>query len=781
MSNDKKIVLKVLGSDPNLVGKKIAAIDNETRNFLELNHRAFILLKGKRETLVKIWPGRPSEEGRKIIRIDNFTRRNAGVSIGDTVVVKKAVLVPAKKITFAPTSELKTKLTRYKMQIKKAFLSKPMVVGEEVLFAIFGNPITLIVQSSQPKGPVIITDDTEVVILNEPVDPNIANVAQVTYDDIGGIKKQLSKIKEMIEIPLKHPELFNHLGIEPPKGVLLYGPPGTGKTLIAKAVANESGAHIITVKGPEIMSRYVGGAEQKIRDLFKEAQDNAPSIIFIDEIDAIAPIREEVAGDVEKRVVAQLLSLMDGMEARGQIIVIATTNRPNSIDAALRRPGRFDREIEIGVPDYEGRVEILEVLTRKAPIKPLFKKDYLLRFLEVEKKYKDELVALNNLLCLDTVKNEKIVTDFSQNSKITLDKLHKLFLLATIQDISFLTRGFVGADLSALVREAAMQTIKRVKDSKEYNLDLESPETIEVEKLEDILITYDDFQNALKEVNPSALREVFVEIPNVCWDDIGGLIDVKDTIKKTVELPLKHYDDFEKIGINPIKGVLLYGPPGTGKTMLAKAIANECEANFISVRGPEIFNKWLGESERTIRNIFKKARQASPCIVFFDEIDAVAPRRSIDKNPTAKRVVNQLLIELDGMNASKGVVFLAATNNLEDLDPALIRPGRIDFLLKVGLPDYNSRVDILEKQSKNMRLKDRNDLQLIASETDGFSGADLFALLRTAALISLEEHNMKIVDITVQDLKKAMNRLLNSKKSLSSSNKNKEKDTNYIR
>jgi len=571
------------------------------------------------------------------------------------------------------------------------------------------------------------------------------------------------------------------LGIEPPKGVLLYGPPGTGKTLIAKAVANESGAHIITVKGPEIMSRYVGGAEQKIRDLFKEAQDNAPSIIFIDEIDAIAPIREEVAGDVEKRVVAQLLSLMDGMEARGQIIVIATTNRPNSIDAALRRPGRFDREIEIGVPDYEGRVEILEVLTRKAPIKPLFKKDYLLRFLEVEKKYKDELVALNNLLCLDTVKNEKIVTDFSQNSKITLDKLHKLFLLATIQDISFLTRGFVGADLSALVREAAMQTIKRVKDSKEYNLDLESPETIEVEKLEDILITYDDFQNALKEVNPSALREVFVEIPNVCWDDIGGLIDVKDTIKKTVELPLKHYDDFEKIGINPIKGVLLYGPPGTGKTMLAKAIANECEANFISVRGPEIFNKWLGESERTIRNIFKKARQASPCIVFFDEIDAVAPRRSIDKNPTAKRVVNQLLIELDGMNASKGVVFLAATNNLEDLDPALIRLGRIDFLLKVGLPDYNSRVDILEKQSKNMRLKDRNDLQLIASETDGFSGADLFALLRTAALISLEEHNMKIVDITVQDLKKAMNRLLNSKKSLSSSNKNKEKDTNYIR
>lgn len=779
MPIEKKVTLKVLGSDPNLVGKKIAAIDNETRNMLGLGHNAYVLLKGKRETLVRIWPGRPSEERQRVIRIDNFTRRNAGVSVGDTVVVKKAVLVPAKKITFAPTTEVQVNINKYKMQIKKAFLSKPMITGEEVLFAIFGNPITLIVQSTRPRGAVLITDDTEVEVLNEPVDPNIANIAQVSYEDIGGLKKQLSKIREMIEFPLKHPELFNHLGLEPPKGILLYGPPGTGKTLIAKAVANESGAHIVTVKGPEIMSRFVGGAEQKIRDLFQEAQDNAPSIVFIDEIDAIAPIREEVAGDVEKRVVAQLLSLMDGMEARGQTVVIATTNRPNSIDNALRRPGRFDREIEIAVPDVDGRFEILEILTRNVPTKPLCKKDFLLRFLESEKEHKDELIALNDLFTQDVLKNEKLVDEFAQNSKISFDKLHKYLLLATIQDIAFLTRGFVGADLSALVREAAMQTIRRVKKNKDFGLDLDSQETIEAEKLENIFITFDDFQNALKDVNPSALREVFVEIPDVSWNDVGGLNEVKDTIKKMVELPLKHYDDFEKIGITPIRGILLYGPPGTGKTMLAKAIANESEANFISVRGPEIFNKWLGESERMIRNIFMKARQASPCIVFFDEIDAVAPSRSGDKNPTAKRVVNQMLTELDGMAGSKGVVFLAATNKLEDLDTAVLRPGRIDLMLKVGLPKENDRLDILEKLSKKMMLKDRDNLQLIAKETDGFSGADLAGLLRTSALISLEENNMIPTDITLQNLKNALNRLQDSKKGLSQ--KVTEKDTNYIR
>ncbi len=732
--------------------------------------------------------------------MDSFTRKNCGVSIGDGVVVKKAVLLPCKKITFAPIQEVQAQLGQYTRLIKKNFLMKPMITGEEVMFAVFGNPITLIVQSSQPKGPVIISDETEVEVLSEPVDPNNANVARVSYEDIGGIKKQLSKIKEMIEFPLRHPELFNHLGIEPPKGVLLFGPPGTGKTLIAKAVANESGAHIITIKGPEIMSRYVGGAEQKIRDLFKEAQDNNPSIIFIDEIDAIAPIREEVAGDVEKRVVAQLLSLMDGMEARGQTIVIATTNRPNSIDNALRRPGRFDREIEIGAPDKDGRIEILNILTRNAPIRPLFKKEYIERVVEKLKsaneivvkekgKLEDKLVEeqkqleeLFSLLDQDETKNENITNKFALKTDYSLDKLQKTFFMGMVEDIALQTRGFVGADLCALVRESAMQTIRRVRDDKNYKLNLESSEAVEPEELEKILINFEDFQNALKEVNPSALREVFAEIPNVNWNDVGGLDDVKDEIKKMVELPLKHYESFEKMGISPIKGILLYGPPGTGKTMLAKAIANECEANFISVRGPEIFNKWLGESERAIRNIFQKARQASPCIVFFDEIDAIAPRRSMDSNPTTSRVVNQLLTELDGMSNSKGIVFLAATNKLEDLDTAVIRPGRIDLLLHVGLSDEKGRLDILEKQSKNMTLKDRNDLQLIAHDTDGFSGADLSSILRAAGLISLEANNMKSAPITIQDLKKSLNKLNESKKNLlDSEEKKKEKDTNYIR
>jgi len=777
--SERSLVLKVMEADPNLVGKKISALDNATRNILGLSHDDYVLIKGKKETLAKLWPGRPSEEGEGLIRIDSFTRKNAGVSIGDGVVVKKAIMQKARKVTFAPIQEVQAQLTQYARMVKKNFLTKPMISGEEVMFAVFGNPISLIVQSTVPKGPVLITDETEVDVLNEPVDPNMANVAQVSYEDIGGIKKQLGKIKEMIEFPLRHPELFNHLGIEPPKGVLLYGPPGTGKTMIAKAVANESGAHIITVKGPEIMSRYVGGAEQRIRELFKEAQENAPSIIFIDEIDAIAPIREEVAGDVEKRVVAQLLSLMDGMEARGQIIVIATTNRPNSIDTALRRPGRFDREIEIGPPDFEGRKEILNILTRSVPMRPLFKKEFIESYSESDAK---ELKELYSVLKIDERLNAEIVEKFANDNELDLEKLHKLFFEGTIESIASQTRGFVGADLSALVREAAMQTIKRVKDNNNFKLNLDSHEPIPPQHLESILVHFEDFENALKEVNPSALREVFAEIPNVRWEDVGGLDDVKDEIKKMVELPLRHYENFDAMGISPIKGILLYGPPGTGKTMLAKAIASECEANFISVRGPEIFNKWLGESEKAIRNIFQKARQASPCIVFFDEIDAVAPRRTGDSNPTTGRVVNQLLTELDGMGASKGVVFLAATNRIEELDTALIRPGRIDLLLNVDVPNEAGRLDILERLSKNMLLKDKNDLQLIARESIDFSGADLSAILRESALMCLEQNDMKSAPITLQYLKKALNKMIDSKKELANrEEKRKEKDTNYIR
>jgi len=498
---------------------------------------------------------------------------------------------------------------------------------------------------------------------------------------------------------------------------VIQGPPGTGKTMVAKAVATESGAHIITIKGPEIMSRYVGGAEQKIRELFKEAQDNAPSIIFIDEIDAIAPVREEVAGDVEKRVVAQLLSLMDGMEARGDVIVIAATNRPNSVDPALRRPGRFDREIEIGAPDKEGRKEILQIMMRNMPI--------------------DRDVDI-----------DRIVT---------------------------LTHGFVGADLNALVKEAAMQTIRRVLP----NLNLGSEE-LPIEELEKIKIEQQDFEKALQEVNPSALREVYVEVPNVHWDDVGGLDEVKKELKKMIEWPLKYGDSFEKAGIPPIKGILLYGPPGTGKTMLAKAIANECEANFISIRGPEIFSKWLGDSEKKIRDIFQKARQTSPCIVFFDEIDAICPRRSNDTNQTTYRVVNQLLAEIDGMSSSKGVVFLAATNKLYNLDQALMRPGRIDMILFVGNPDEKGRLDILRKLSKNMQLKDSKDLEIVAKETSGFSGADLNAVLREAAFIALERGNMTPTPITLEDFRAAILKV-QEYKTKSQKEDNNTDDTNYIR
>ena len=717
MVAEKTAILKVMEADPNLVGKKVAALDNETRQHLGLSHEDCILIKGKKDALAKIWPGRPSDEGESLIRIDSFTRKNAGVAIGDTVIVKKASLQTAKKVTFAPIQEIHTKLGQYTRMVKKTFLSKPMINGEEVMFAVFGNPICLIVQSTKPKGPVLISDETEVEVLNDPVDPNTANVSRVSYEDIGGIKKQLTKIREMIEIPLRHPELFRRLGVEPPKGVLLYGPPGTGKTMVAKAVATESGAHIITIKGPEIMSRYVGGAEQKIRELFKEAQDNAPSIIFIDEIDAIAPIREEVAGDVEKRVVAQLLSLMDGMEARGDVIVIAATNRPNSVDMALRRPGRFDREVEIGPPDREGRKEILEIMTRSMPM----------------------------------------------DRDIDLDKIVSQ------------THGFVGADISALVKEAAMQTIRRVLP--DLNL---SSEELPLEELEKITLEKEDFEKALQEVNPSALREVFVEVPNVRWEDVGGLDTIKNDLKKMVEWPLKYNESFDKAGILPIKGILLYGPPGTGKTMLAKAIANECEANFISIRGPEIFNKWLGESEKKIRDIFQKAKQTSPCIVFFDEIDAICPRRPNDTNQTTYRVVNQLLAEIDGMSSSKGVVFLAATNKLYNVDTALMRPGRVDMLLFVDNPDEKGRLDILRKLSKNMQLKTPTDLEIVAKDTNEYSGADLNAVLREAAFIALEKGDMKPTAITLDDFKEAIIKTNEYKTKTEKEDKNTD-DTNYIR
>ncbi len=719
------MTLKVMEADPNNVGKKLVALDVDTRNVLGLGPNDCVYIKAKKETLAKIWPARPSDEGTQIIRMDSFTRKNAGISLGDAVTVKKANVAVAKKVTFAPTQEINASIDQYTRNVKKNFLMKPVMSGEEVMFSVFGSPVFLIVQSTQPKGPVLINDETEVLLLNEVVDPNTTNVCQVSYDDIGGIKKQLGKIREMIELPLRHPEFFEHLGVEPPKGVLLYGPPGTGKTLIAKAVATESGAHIITLKGPEIMSRYVGGAEEKLRAMFKEADENAPAIIFIDEIDAIAPIREEVSGDVEKRVVAQLLSLMDGMEARGQVIVIAATNRPNSIDTALRRPGRFDREIEIGVPDRDGRKEIIEILSRSIPL------------------------------------------DDDFNIDLLVSKTH----------------GFVGADLSALVKEAAMQALRR--NLVDYEL---SSAEVPQEDLDQIKINMTDFDNALLEVRPSGLRELFVEVPDVHWEHIGGLDSTKHELKKMVEWPLKYYDVFDKAGVPPTKGILLYGPPGTGKTMLAKAIANECESNFISIKGPEIFSKWLGDSERMIRNIFLKARQTAPCIVFFDEIDAVAPKRVFDTNQTTYRVVNQLLTEIDGLTSAKGVVFLAATNKLHNLDTALLRPGRIDLCLNIGLPEEKERLDILTKLSNKMQLENKDLLLKVAKETDGFSGADLNGILREAALLTLEKNNMNPeAKITFNEFKIALDNAKKSKETQESYDdeetheEKEEKGKKYIR
>ncbi|RLF48572.1 MAG: ATPase, partial [Thermoplasmata archaeon] len=527
------------------------------------------------------------------------------------------------------------------------------------------------------KGVVRVSEDTEVVLKEEPV--GIAEIAKtgVTYEDIGGLKEELQRVREMIELPLKHPELFERLGIDPPKGVILYGPPGTGKTLIAKAVANESGANFFAIQGPEIMSKFYGQSEERLREKFEEAEKNAPSILFIDELDSIAPKRDEVQGEVERRVVAQLLTLMDGLKGRGNVIVIGATNRIDAIDPALRRPGRFDREIYIGIPDRQGRKEILQIHTRGMPLA--------------------EDVDLEHL--------------------------------------ADITHGFVGADLAALCREAAMKALRRYLPE----IDLEKP--IPPEILEKMRVTMEDFKEALKDVEPSSLREVLVEVPKVTWDDVGDLEEVKKILRECVELPIKHPESFEKTGISPPRGVLLYGPPGTGKTLLAKAVANESEANFISIKGPEVLSKWVGESEKAVREIFKRAKQAAPCIVFLDEIDAIAPRRGsyLGESGVTERIVNQLLTSMDGLESMEGVFVIGATNRPDILDPALLRPGRFDRLVYVPPPDKEGRLKILKVHTKNMPLAEDVDLENLAERTEGYVGADIMALCREAAMMALRE------------------------------------------
>ncbi|MGA9927260.1 MAG: CDC48 family AAA ATPase, partial [Nitrososphaeraceae archaeon] len=609
------------------------------------------------------------------------------VGINDSVEIKKVQAKNAQTVTLAPTEPLR--IVGAEGYLGEYLLGSLLSTGDTIPISIMGQRVDLVVISTKPSGPVLITDSTEMIVSEESAKAvqvaKEGGVPSISYEDIGGVRNEISRVREMIELPLRHPELFKRLGVEAPKGVLLYGPPGTGKTLLAKAVAHETNANFYTIGGPEIMSKYYGESEEKLRNIFKNAEEKAPSIIFIDEIDSIAPKREEVTGEVERRIVAQLLSLMDGMSTRGKVVVIGATNRINAIDPALRRPGRFDREIEIGVPDKEGRLEILQIHTRGMPL----------------------------------------------DKDVDLEK------------IASMSHGFVGADLQSLAKEAAIRALRKVLPE----IDL-TAESIPSDTLRKIIVTMDDFTNVLQEMEPSALREVFVEVPNVTWNDIGGLSDVKQELQEAVEWPLKYQSLFTHSDAVPPKGILLYGPPGTGKTLIAKAAAHESEANFISIKGPELLSKWVGESEKGVREVFRKARGAAPCIVFFDEIDAIAPTRGgagSDSHVT-ERLISQLLTELDGLEILTNVVIIAATNRPDIIDPALLRPGRFDRLLYVPPPDKESRMHVLKIHTKKKPLADDVKIDVLADQTEGYTGADIAALASAAVMLALREHVAKYKD-----------------------------------
>ena len=692
----ESLTLRVAEAYPRDVGRKIARISRGDMQKLGLTTGDYIRISGReRDVVAVVWPLRPEDEGKGIIRIDGFLREALGVGIGDTVTVYKAGKVePAAKVVLAPTQPLRFGQD-FVDYVKEFLMRKPIARGEIVIIPVFEG-IPLVVVSTQPAQIVYVTERTEVVIREKPVKEEeitrAKGVPKVTWEDIGDLEEAKERIREIVELPMKHPELFKHLGIEPPKGILLYGPPGTGKTLLAKALANEIGAYFISINGPEIMSKYYGESEQRLREIFKEAEENAPSIIFIDEIDAIAPRREEVTGEVEKRVVAQLLTLMDGLKERGRVIVIGATNRPDAIDPALRRPGRFDREIEIRPPDKRARVEILKVHTRHMP---------LCTEEDVEKG-----------IC----KKEDVVD---------------------LEKIAEMTHGYTGADLAALAKEAAMAALRRFIKSGKIDL---SKETIPTSILRELKVTMQDFIEAMKMIRPSLIREVFVEVPEVRWDDIGGLENVKQELREAVEWPLKYPKVFEEMGIRPPKGILLFGPPGTGKTLLAKAAATESGANFIAVRGPEVLSKWVGESERAIRKIFERARQVAPAIIFFDEIDSIAPARGLRHDSgVTDRIVNQLLTEMDGIVPLQNVVVIAATNRPDILDPALLRPGRFDRLIYVPPPDKEARKQIFKIHTRKVPLAPDVDFDKLAELTEGYTGADIEAVVREAVMLKLRE------------------------------------------
>jgi len=672
--------LKVLEAYTRDVGRGVARIDYDSMDSLTASTGDVIEIRGKRRTVAKCLPLYPSDEGKGIIRVDGLVRNNAGVAIGDTVVVRKIKAIPAEKVIVAPLEAIPPIDERY---LADALESVPLIKGDNVMVPYFGGRLTFQVIGVTPAGSdaVLVTQKTTFNITTAGQTSADRGMNIVAYEDIGGLKDEIQKVREMIELPLRHPEIFEKLGIEAPKGVLLFGPPGTGKTLLAKAVASESNSHFISISGPEIMSKFYGESEARLREIFKEAREKSPSIIFIDEIDSIAPKREEVTGEVERRVVSQLLSLMDGLEARGKVIVIAATNRPNAIDPALRRPGRFDREIEIKVPDKRGRLEILQIHARNMPLD----------------------------------------TDVDQDK------------------IAGVTHGFVGADLEYLCKEAAMKCLRRLLP--ELNLE---DEKVPPETLEKLVINMNDFDYATREITPSAMREVYVEPPDVKWEDIGGLENVKRELQEAVEWPLKYPALYKELKHNIPKGILLHGPSGTGKTLLAKAVATESEANFISVKGPELLSKWVGESEKGIREIFRKARQASPCVVFFDEIDSIAPIRGMEGvHASTERMMSQLLTEMDGIQEMQGVVIIAATNRVDMIDNALLRPGRFDKIVLVSNPDRNTRERILEIHIKGKPVSKDIDLVRIADLTEGFSGADMSAVANTAISVVLQEYLAK--------------------------------------
>jgi transitional endoplasmic reticulum ATPase len=702
-----KIILKIDEITQQHVGRGRAIVDPKIIEDQKWNTGQILELTYNKKTHVKLWPGTPEEYGAGIIKIDGITRQNIGAGIGDKISLNSVEAVNAEQIVLSPTEKIAAEgLQEYMIY---NYLNHVFTTGDSIsLNTQMGGRVQFIVTSTKPSKPVIVTENTSFKLgtMTKAVD---ASVPRITYDELGGLKNEVQKIREMVELPMRHPELFDKIGVEAPKGVLLYGPPGTGKTLLAKAVAGETNAHFISLSGPEIMGKYYGESEERIREIFTQAEENSPSIVFIDEIDSIAPKRDEVSGEVEKRIVSQLLTLMDGMKSRGKVVVIAATNRPDSIDPALRRPGRFDREIEIGIPDDEGRFDILSIHTRGMPI--------------------DEKVDL--------------------------------------KQISKTTHGFVGADLEVLSKEAAMRSLRRILP--EIDLD---EDKISSEILQRIQITNEDFRDALKEVRPSALREVQVQIPNVSWDDVGGLDQLKEELREAVEWPIKYKDAFDYVNVETPKGILLHGPPGTGKTLIAKALAKMTESNFISIKGPELLSKWVGESEKGVREIFRKARQAAPCIIFLDEVDALVPRRGSGDSGShvTENVVSQILTEIDGLEELHNVLIIGATNRLDIVDEALLRPGRFDRIIEVPTPDEKGRKHIFEIHTKKKPLASEVDITKLVELTDGFSGAEIAAVTNRAAITALKRYvkgqsqNVKDIKITQQDLVESVDKVKPRKK-----------------